>query len=114
MKRFLFLVLLTGCVTTDTGVIPMGPDTFMIAGTSATGAGAYGEVLGHLYKAANEHCGAMKKKLLPISTEGRDGRVGSNYASAKLEFRCLDAGDHELRRPTLAPVPNTVIEDRRK
>lgn len=92
----------------------MGPDTFMIAGTSATGAGTSGEVLAHLYRSANAHCAALGKQLLPVNTEGRDGTVGRNYANAKLEFRCLAADDPEMRRPTLAPVPNTVIQDGRK
>lgn len=111
--RYLIVLLLAGCAT-NTGVVSMGPDTYMIAGSSATGLAAGGEVMADLYRQANAFCGSQQKQLLPINTQARDGNFGRSYANAKIEFRCLVAGDPELRRPTMESAPNTVIEDRRR
>lgn len=102
------ILLLAGCAST--GVVPMGPDTFMVAKQSATGFSSGGEVAADLYREAGTYCAGQGKQMIPVNTLERDGVPGRNFANARLEFRCLAQDDPENRRPTMRPTPNVRIE----
>lgn len=105
------VLLSAGC---STGVVSIGPDTFMVAGQSATGFSTGGAVMVDLYREAAAYCTANGRNLLPVNMQSVDGVPGRAFASGQLQFRCLAEGDPELRRPTMQPVPSTIIEDRRR
>lgn len=112
MKRICLVVLLTGCAS-STGVVPIGPDTYMVGG-KALGLGASGhDATADLYREAGAYCASQSKQLMPVNVQSADGGVG-RFPSAKLEFRCLERGDPQLGRPTMQQRPDTVIEDRRR
>lgn len=110
MKRTIIFLLIAGCGTS--GVVPMGPDTFMISGSSSTGFHSGGSVTADLYREAGAYCAAQGKKLVPVNQNSRDGVPGRAFANAELQFRCLTAGDPELQRPRMEPVPNVRIESK--
>jgi len=39
--------------------------------------------------------------------------IGTNDANVDVTFRCLAAGDPELKRPNFQQAPNVVIQDQR-
>ena len=103
-------VLIAGCA--HSGVVSIGPDTYMIANSE------WGFTSGSVQKAkvmkeASEYCKSIDKEMLPVSTAQNDVAWGKTPA-AEVQFRCLSHGDPELQRPTLQPVPSTVIENRGK
>lgn len=113
MKRICLVVLIAGCAT-NTGVVPIGPDTYMVGGKSSTGFAAGSDVIADLYRQAGAYCAEQQRFLMPVNTQSIDGAPGRSFANAKIEFRCLEKGDPQLQRPTLQTRPDTVIEDRRR
>jgi hypothetical protein len=106
------VVLLAGCATTrSSGVLKVGPDTFTI---STTTNGAAGGELGAKQSAleeANRYCSDQKREILVANIDSKRGSARDGHAT--LIFRCLLAGDPDLKRPIYQPTPSTVIEDRR-
>ncbi|MCP1463311.1 hypothetical protein [Pseudomonas sp. S3E17] len=102
----LVLILTAGC--SATGVVQMGQDTYMVAkdGSFTTFGGA--QVKAELYREANAFCERKSKQLMPVKETSRDSGYG-RYANAELQFRCLDAGDPELHRPTMKSEPDVKI-----
>jgi hypothetical protein len=91
-------ITVAGC--SGPGVVPMGRDTYMIAkdGSFTTFGGA--AVKAELYQEANAFCESKGKHLMPVKDSSRDSGY-ARYANAEVQFRCLDANDPELRRPTM-------------
>lgn len=106
----IFSFILSSCASS--GVVPIGRDTFMITKQSSTGFHSGASVKADLYKESYEFC--MKKGLQfqPVKENSKDGVPGYAFANAEVIFRCLNANDVEINRPTPAPVPNIIIENR--
>jgi hypothetical protein len=90
-------VLVAACA--HSGVVPIGPDTYMIANSE------WGWTSGSYQKAkvmqeASAYCSSIGRVMLPISTKQNDVQFGKTPA-AEVQFRCLKADDPELHRPTL-------------
>lgn len=115
------LIVTTACVGSSTGVIPYGPDTFMIRssgywrGLSSLKASALRE--------ANAHCAVLGKQMMPGSYRqgGGDFRTGTAYRAAEWDpanfefyFECLHHQDRELARPKpeIRSLPSVVVEHR--
>lgn len=101
---FIVTPLLAGCA--HSGVVPMGPDTFMIA-NSEWGFTSGGVQRAKVMQEASEYCKSIGKLMLPISTTQNDVSFGKTPA-AEVQFRCLSQGDYELHRPTLLPSQSTA------
>lgn len=100
-------LILVGC--SGPGVVPMGRDTYMIAKDGSFTTFGGGAVKAELYQEADAFCGKKGKQLMPVKEASRDSGYG-RYANAELQFRCLDASDPELRRPTMESEPNVRIK----
>lgn len=100
-------LLLAGC--SGPGVVPMGRDTYMIAKDGSFTTFGGGAVKAELYQEANTFCERKGKQLMPVKDASRDSGYG-RYANAELQFRCLDANDPELRRPTMEAEPDLRIK----
>ena len=105
---FITAAILSAC--SHSGVVPIGPDTYMIA-NSEWGFTSGGVQKAKVMKEASDYCKSIGKKMLPISTNQNDVAWGKTPA-AEVQFRCLNENDPELRRPTLEPVPNVRIESK--
>ena len=116
IMRILLLVpiilLITGCAS-NSGVIPIGQNTFMVSRQAATGFSGSGKLKGEAFQEASEYCTKIGKYLQVVSTEeAKPPYILGNFPKAEVQFRCLDKNDPELSRPTLKPVPNIVIENK--
>ena len=107
-------VLVVGCVNPSTDVMPMGPDTYTVSGSSNVGiANAHKDAL----RKANAYAAKKGLHMIPVSTNSRsEGNMlswsGTMY-SFELVFRLVSEDDREYRRPNLQPVPTAVIQDQR-
>jgi len=115
MKKVLTLgmvLLLTGCAT-NSGVVPIGQNSYMVSRQAATGFSGSGKLKAEAFQEASEFCTKISKYLQVVNTEeAKPPFILGNYPKAEVQFRCLDKNDPELSRPTLKPVPNVVIENK--
>lgn len=103
------LLILAGC--TSTGVVPMGPDSYMISKQGSGGWTSMGKLTAEIMKEANKYCTSIQKKLMPVSTQAFPAGFG-RLPEAQVQFMCLTDNDYELKRPKMQPVPDVVIENR--
>ena len=115
MRRYaayLLILVVSGCASSP-GVIPIGPDTYMVSEQGWIATQSVGELKAKAYQKAGTYCSQQGKKLMPVSTNQVAGSLGRSYPEAELQFMCLSEQDYELRRPKLQPIPDVRIEDAR-
>lgn len=100
LAGLLLLLSLSGCFSS--GVVPVGPDTYMMNRKAAL-PGSY--LKGQLYTEGNAYCQKAEKVFLPVREQW-----GNDFA--EIYFRCLNPDDAELKRPTPQPIPNLRIQTR--
>lgn len=83
----------------------------MLSNTGAWSWSSGDGLAGDLFREANSFCAARGRQMQPVNVRSRDGSF-SNFAQSSVQFRCLDAGDPELRRPNLQRSPDIVIQSR--
>lgn len=106
-------IALSGCAA-NSGVVPMGEDTYMVSRQAATGFSGSGTLKAEALKEANQFCVEQGKSLQVIHTEeARPPYILANFPKAEVQFMCLSAGDAEMQRPRLRKEPDTVIEIQR-
>jgi hypothetical protein len=79
------------------GVVKVGPDTYMIANSEwAITSGGYekAKAIGE----GSKYCASIGREILVLSSNQNDMRFGKE-AAAEVRFRCLLKGDPELTRP---------------
>ena len=102
------ILLLSGCAS---GVVPIGPDTYMMSDTGAWSWSSGGNLKAGIYKEAYAFCQKEGKEMMPVNTNQTDANF-STFARAEVQFRCLAKGDSELRRPTMEKTPDIVIQNK--
>ena len=111
--RLLFLLstfALASCAS-NSGVVPIGQDTYLVSRQAATGFGGSGTLKADAVREATEFCAGRKKVLQVVSTqEAQPPYILANFPKAEVQFMCLDANDPELGRPKLRKTPDTVVE----
>ena len=115
MSKRLFgaAVLIGGCAA-NSGVVPIGQDTYMVSRQAATGFSGSGTLKAEAFKEANDFCASQDKVIQVVNTiEARPPYVFGNFPKTEIQFMCLSRGDRELGRPRLQPGPDTVIEIRK-
>jgi hypothetical protein len=102
-----------GCSTTTTGVMQMGKDTYTVTHAVAPIEGGLTESKKRVYADANSTCAAQGKNVVVQNTSTSNNSRG-RLTQFEMIFRCLSDSDSEYAiRPSYAPPPTTVIEDRR-
>ncbi|MFC1866531.1 hypothetical protein ACFL0H_00095 [Thermodesulfobacteriota bacterium] len=112
MRKYLFLglLILSGCAL-NSGVVPIGPDTFMVSRQAATGFSGLGTLKADAFQEANKYCISQGKHSRVINTtESSPPYVLGNFPRVEIQFMCLDEKDSELTRPKMKKAPDTVIE----
>jgi len=113
MRKWLFLVLclgLVGCAS-NSGVIPMGQDTYMVSCQAATGFSGSGDLKARALQEASQFCTKQGKKLQVISThESRPPYIFANFPKAEVQFMCLDVNDPKLQCSALGKSSDGVIQ----
>ena len=116
MKRILMAVAiaLAGCA--NPGIVRVSPDTYMIFREDHGGIfGSASSLKAGVIHDANAFAERQGKVAIPIST--RDKPMGggpAQWASFEYQFRVVDRNDSEVRRTSLVPRADVVIEKMEK
>ena len=102
-------VTLAGCVS-NTEIVPVGPDSFMISATTRGGA-FMGEAPIVAAKAAHQHCAPLGRSRVSRRTDSTVEGL-NNIGTNTLVFSCVAETDPEYQRPNLKHDPNVLIERR--
>ena len=115
MKKLLIapIIVLAGCAS-NSGVVPIGQDTFMVSRQAATGFSGSSDLKAKAFQEANQYCSSQNKSLQVVNTtEAQPPYVLGNFPKAEVQFMCLDGKDAELARPKLRKEADAVIEIRK-
>jgi hypothetical protein len=108
----LLAIILAGCAL-NSGVVPIGKDTFMVSRQAAAGFSGSGTLKAEAFKEANQYCLSQNKVLQIVNTtEAQPPYVLGNFPKAEVQFMCLEPNDSELARPKLKKEADSVIEIR--
>ena len=107
---FMASVSLVGCINSSTGVVPMGQNTYTIAGSSSGTIGT-GEVKARLLREASAWCSKQGLVMVVMDARGADGVVGHNAANSEITFKALPPAQAQQAGPVYRP-PNQIIETR--
>ena len=96
MKRFVqacgLALILTGC---STGVVPAGPQTYMIS-TTEVGLTNGGRAKAAAYQKADAWCRQRGLVMVPMTVDQHPARPFGRYGGAELKFKALKPGDPEI------------------
>jgi hypothetical protein len=110
-KVYLIVVLLLGGCASNSGVVPIGKDTFMVSRQAATGFSGSGTLKAEAFQEADRYCRSNGKLLQVVSTyEAKPPYILANFPKAEIQFMCLDPKDAELNRPKLRKEADSVVE----
>lgn len=80
-----------GCATTGTdGVVPIGPDMYMLGGLGNFTDFSSSAVKARMFRHAAKYCADQGRVMSPMGSVGKDADYGT-YASAEVQFRCIPA-----------------------
>jgi hypothetical protein len=89
--RFIILAALAvaGCAS-NSGVVPVGGDQFMVARQAATGLGGQGNLKGEALTEANAYCARQGKTMELVKTWQNEGPyLLGKYPRTEVTFRCV-------------------------
>lgn len=114
MKKLILLIpFVAGCAS-NSGVVPIGPDTYMVSRQAATGFSGLGDLKAEAFREASQYCGERRRSLQVVRTaESAPPYILGNFPRAEVQFMCLEANDPELVRPKLRKDADSVIELRK-
>lgn len=95
----------------NSGAMKIGPDTYQITATRHNMIGGAAGAQASAMSEADAQCTRLGRELLVTNTSSGFERPHNRFSAT---FRCLAKTDPTLVRPNLQPVPEVVIEDRRK
>lgn len=106
-------LLLSACAS-NSGVVPIGRDTFMVSRQAATGFSGMGDLKAQAFREANAYCEAQGKSVQVVgTTESAPPYIFGNFPRSEVQFMCLTQGDPQLGRPRLEKAPDAVIQIRK-
>jgi len=81
----------SGCAS-NSGITPIGKDTYMVSRQAATGFSGSGTLKAEAFQEANAHCAKAGKSMEVVSTqEAQPPFIFGNYPKAEVQFKCLEA-----------------------
>ena len=90
MKKLIFCITvgLIGCAS-NSGVVPMGGDTFFVSRQAATGFSGAASLKGEVLQEANQYCQLQRKAMEVVAlTEAQPPYILGNYPKAEVQFKC--------------------------
>jgi hypothetical protein len=107
LTSFTFLTLV-GCAS-NSGVVAMGNNTFMVTRQAATGFSGSGTLKAEALQEAAKFCESQGKQLKVLAiTEAKPPYILANFPKAEIVFKALDASDPELKNQT--PIDPSGIQ----
>jgi hypothetical protein len=89
-------LVVAGCAS-NSGVVPAGPDTYLVSRQAATGFSGLGTLKADALREANTYCQSLHKTMKVVSTtEAKPPYILGNFPKAEVQFMCLSAGDPRL------------------
>jgi hypothetical protein len=83
------VLLMVGCAA-NSGVVPTGPDTYMISRQAATGFSGMGTLKADALREAGAYCIRQHKTAQLVSaSESTPPFVLGNFPKAEIEFKCI-------------------------
>lgn len=107
----LAVTLISGCAV-NTGIVPAGQNTYMVARQAATGFSGSGNLKAEALREADDYCAVQKKAVKVIaSKEAQPPFILGNFPKAEVQFTCLDPNDPDLSRPRNpdGPTPSPSV-----
>ena len=102
------IALLAGCAS-NSGVRPIGQDTFMVSRQAATGFSGSGTLKAEAFKEASDYCTKFGKQMQVVNTqEAQPPYILGNFPKAEVQFMCLSSSDSEFKRPKLLPTARVL------
>jgi len=90
------VLALSGCAA-NSGIVPVGPDTFIVSRQAASGFSGSGTLKADALTEANQYCANKQKSLFVVDTkEAQPPYVLGNYPKAEVQFMCLATNDPRL------------------
>jgi len=118
MRNILFVCLtiaaLSGCA--NPGIVKLSPDTYMLLREAHGGIFASASALkAGVINDANAFAENQGKVAVPLSSKEKPmGNGPAQWASFEYQFRVVDKNDPEVRRTSLVPRADVVIEKTEK
>jgi len=101
-------VLVAGCAA-NSGIAPVGPDTFIVSRQAATGFSGSGTLKADAMNEANQYCTTKSKVIYVLTaTEAAPPFVMGNFPKAEVQFMCLDPSDPRLKTPPQLSLPRRL------
>ena len=86
-----------GCAS-NSGVVSMGNNTYMVTRQAATGFSGSGTLKTDALQEAAKFCASQGKQMKVVAiTEAKPPYILANFPKAEVVFKALDAGDSELK-----------------
>ncbi len=86
-----FALVLTGCAT-DSGIVDLGGDQYMLARQASTGFDSTSKLQSEVMRDAANHC-RVQGKTMTVESEGRTtgAPILGNFPHAEVRFKCVDS-----------------------
>jgi hypothetical protein len=112
--RFSLVALAAATLSACTsGIVPIGPSTYMLSGSSP-GLIGKGAVEAKLLKQANEWCQKQGLVMVPIDSKGQDAIYMGNWANAEVKFKAVPPSQAGSVPSSYSAAPNMIIETRQR
>ena len=83
------MTLLMGCAA-NSGIVPIGNDTFFVSRQAATGFTGLGTLKAEAMREGEVFCGAMKKEFELVSEDNSEGlHILGNFPWVEITFVCV-------------------------
>lgn len=92
-----------GC---SSGVVPAGPDTYMVS-RSVSGFSTAGAAKASAYREASAWCASRGLVMVPVAVDTQNPVTGQRMGHAELTFRAVKAGDPDVRRVNVESPDHT-------
>jgi len=104
--------LLTSCAS-NSGVVTIGADTFMVSRQASSGFSGLGTLKADALREANKYCMSHNKHVRVMnSIQSSPPYVFGNFPRAEIQFMCLDKTDVGLTSSKMKKSPEPVAEVR--
>ncbi len=91
LKALIPLLLVAGCAS-NSGVIPMGNDTFFVSRQAATGFTGSGTLKAEALTEAGKACGALGKSVSVMrESSAKPPYILGNFPKIEITFKCVQS-----------------------
>jgi hypothetical protein len=100
----------SGCATIQSGVVPIGKDTYQLS-TTGVGFATQANTNIKALKAANQYCDKLGKRVV-FQHSAESGVYGWSPRQNNLVFLCVDESDPAYTRTNIQRDPAVVVQHR--